>query len=65
MAEITDKSDQRLTVLVAHFSDRAEERSSQWELLVKRSASFTGHVITLCDHNSLLLPHVEARTPPS
>ena len=65
VAEIMDKSDKKMTVLAAHFTDQLEERSSQWELLAKRSASFTGDVITLCHHNSLLLHHVEAHTPPS
>ena len=31
---------------------------------MKRSASFIGHVMTLCDNNSLLFPLVEAQSPP-
>ena len=33
--------------------------------LAKGSASFTGHVITLCNHNSQPLSHVEMHTKPS
>ena len=53
-----------ITVLTAHFSDKAHERLVQYETLIKRCTSFIGRGITLCDHNSLLFPNVEAHSPP-
>ena len=58
-----DKSNRKLTVLAAHFSDQVEERQSQWRLLLKRASTLQGNLLTLCDHNSLLFPTAEALQP--
>ena len=55
----------RLTVLSAHFHDKAAERRRQWEAVdrfVQRHA-LTVHV-SLCDHNSVVVPGVDSLTVP-
>ena len=60
IAEVMDKLDQKLVILAAHFSEQVEERQ---RLLLQRSSSLTGHLLTLCDHNSLLFPTSEPLQP--
>ena len=60
IAEVVDKSNQKLTLQVAHLSDQVEERKRQWRMLLQRSSSVTRHILTLCDDNSLLFPAAEA-----
>ena len=64
VAEIMVKLHFKPTVVAAHFSDQANALLAHLEMLTKQSASFTSHVITLYDHNSLLFPHVATHCPP-
>ena len=60
IAEVVDKSNQKLTLQVAHLSDQVEERKGQWRMLLQQSSSVTRHILTQCDHKSLLFPAAEA-----
>ena len=64
-ATLVSRDGLRLTVLSAHFNDQAAERRRQWEAVgrfVQRHA-LTIHV-SLCDHNSVIVPGVDSHTVP-
>ena len=64
-ANLVSKDGLRLTVLSAHFHDKAAERRRQWEAVdrfVQRHA-LTVHVC-LCDHNSVVVPGIDSHTVP-
>ena len=64
-ATLVSRDGLRLTVLSAHINDKGADRRRQWEAVgrfVQRHA-LTIHM-SLCDHNSVIVPGVDSHTVP-